>query len=80
MNRKLAKRLTKFPVPDMHQLFVNESLTRYRKRDGNIKYYWIKSGQIFVRNDDGDEAIPIFTENDLIDLGPYAESSLVACV
>ena len=77
-NRMKAKHISDFPVQSMNKLYVNENLTQRRKRlfwlakqkakELNYKFIWTSNGQIFIREDEKADSLPIRTEYDLDNL------------
>ena len=77
-NRMKAKHISDFPVQGMNKLYVNENLTQRRKRifwlakqkakELNYKFIWTSNGQIFIREDEKANSLPIRTEYDLDNL------------
>ena len=73
--RMKAKDISDFPVQGMNKLHVNENLTQRRKRlfrlakqkakELDNKFIWTSNGQIFIREDEKADSLPIRTECDL---------------
>ena len=77
-NRMQAKHISDFLVQGTNKLYVNENLTQRRKRlfwlakqkvkELNYKFIWTSNGQIFIREDEKADSLPIRTEYDLDNL------------
>ena len=77
-NRIKAKDISDFPVQGMNKLYVNENLTQRRKRlfwlarqkakELDFKFIWTSNSQIFIREDEKADSLPIRTEYDLDNL------------
>ena len=73
--RKKAKEMTDFPVDEMTNLYINENLTQFRKRlfwstkqtakAKKFKFFWTTNGQIWIKKNESEDAIPIRCEDDL---------------
>ena len=79
--RKKAKEMTAFPVDEMTNLYINENLTQFRKRlfwstkqtakAKKFKFFWTTNGQIWIKKNESEDAIPIRCEDDLDSLQCY---------
>ena len=73
-----AKDISDFPVQGMNKLCVNENLIQRRKRlfwlatqkakELDYKFIWTLNGQIFIREDEKADSLPIRTVCDLDNL------------
>jgi len=73
--RSQTKKITEFPVEGMTKLYINENLTKLRKRlfwftkqkvkELNYKFVWTHNGNIFIRKSEKTEKILIQSEDDL---------------
>ena len=71
-NRMKAKDISDFPVQGMNKLYVNENLTQRCKRlfwlakqkakGLDYKFIWTSNSQIFIREDEKADNLPIRTE------------------
>ena len=78
LRKKEAQNIKDFLVPEMTKLFVNENLTRYRKKlfrstkraakANNYKFFWAVNGKILVKKDDNAPVIAIQSESDIDNL------------
>ena len=77
-NRMKAKDISDFLVQGMNKLYVNENLTQCRKhlfwlakqkaKELDYKFIWTLNGQIFFREDEKADSLPIRTENNFDNL------------
>ena len=75
LKRHTTKFWNEFPIQSMEHLFVNENLTKKRKRlfwmtkqkakSIGYKFYWTFNGTIFIRKQEGSDKIIIRKEEDL---------------
>ena len=73
--RSNARKLSEFPITGMEKLYVNENLTKRRKRllwktkqsakEAGYQYIWTWNGKIFARENETTSAIMINTEFDI---------------
>ena len=75
LKRHTPKFWNEFPIQSMEHLFVNENLTKKKKRlfwmtkqkakSIRYKFYWTFNGTIFIRKQEGSDKIILHKEEDL---------------